>query len=224
VATRVANEFFKKFLPKELEGVKLLYIHAHGPGLLHTKQPVTTLEQIKGMKIRSTGLSAKVTESLGAVPVAMPQGQTYESLQKGVVEGTFAPMETLKGWKQGEVIKSTTDCFDVGYTTAMFVVMNLKKWNSLPADVRKAIEEVNAQWIDVHGKAWDQLDQEGREYTLGLGNKIVPLSATENDRWKKAVRPIIDEYIKEVSAKGLPAEKAVKEVESLIKQYGKTYK
>jgi TRAP-type C4-dicarboxylate transport system substrate-binding protein len=224
VATRVANEFFKKFMPKELDGVKLLYIHAHGPGLLHTKQPVTTLEQLKGMKIRSTGLSAKVTEALGAVPVAMPQGQTYEALQKGVVEGTFAPIETLKGWKQADVIKSTTDCSDIGYTTAMFVVMNLKKWNSLPADVQKVMEEVSAQWIDIHGKAWDQLDQEGRDYTLSLGNKIVSVSAAENGKWKKAVRPIIEDYIKDVSAKGLPADKAVKEVESLIKQYGKIYK
>jgi len=224
VATRVANEFFRKFMPKELAEVKLLYIHAHGPGLLHTKQPVTTLEQLKGMKIRSTGLSAKIVAALGAVPVAMPQGQTYESLQKGVVEGTFAPMETLQTWKQGEVIKSTTDCSDIGYTTAMFVVMNLKKWNSLPADVRKVMEEVSAQWIDLHGKVWDQIDQEGREYTLSLGNKIVSLSTEENNRWKKAVRPIIDDYVKEVSAKGLPAQQAVTEVENLISQYGKTYK
>jgi len=224
VATRVANEFYKKFTPKELEGVKLLYLHAHGPGLLHTKAPVTTFEQLKGMKIRSTGLSAKIVQALGAVPVAMPQGQTYESLQKGVVEGTFAPIETLKGWKQAEVIKSTTDCSGIGYTTAMFVVMNLKKWNALPADVRKVMEEVSSQWIDVHGKAWDQLDEEGRVYTLGLGNKILPLSADENTRWKKAVRPIIEEYIKDISAKGLPAQKAVTEVENLIKQYSKTYK
>lgn len=224
VATRVANDFFEKFKPKELEGVKLLYIHAHGPGLLHTKQPVATLEQLKGMKIRSTGLSSKVVEALGAVPVAMPQGQTYEALQKGVVEGTFAPMETLQTWKQGEVIKSTTDCSDIGYTTAMFVVMNLKKWNGLPADVRKVIEEVSGQWIDIHGKAWDQIDQDGRQYTLGLGNKVITLSADENVRWTKAVRPIINDYIKEVSAKGLPAEKAVKEIESLIQKYGKIYK
>ena len=224
VATRVANEFYKKFTPKELEGVKLLYIHAHGPGLLHTKTPVTTMEQVKGMKIRSTGLSAKIVEALGAVPVAMPQGQTYESLQKGVVEGTFAPIETLKGWKQAEVIKSTTDCSGIGYTTAMFVVMNLKKWSALPADVRKVMEEVSSRWIDVHGKAWDQLDQEGREYSLSLGNKIVSLSADENARWQKAVRPIIEDYIKDVSTKGLPAQKAVTEVENLIKQYSKTYK
>lgn len=224
VATRVANEFYKKFTPKELEGVNLLYIHAHGPGLLHTKAPVTTLEQLKGMKIRSTGLSAKIVQALGAIPVAMPQGQTYESLQKGVVEGTFAPIETLKGWKQAEVIKSTTDCSGIGYTTAMFVVMNLKKWNALPADVQKVMEEVSSRWIDVHGKAWDQLDQEGREYSLSLGNKIVSLSADENARWQKAVQPVIEEYIKDVSAKGLPAQKAVTEVENLIKQYSKIYK
>ncbi len=224
VATRVANEFFKKFTPKELEGVKLLYIHAHGPGLLHTKTPVANLEHLKGMKIRSTGLSAKMVELLGGVPVAMPQGQTYEALQKGVVEGTLTPIETLKGWKQAEVVKATTDCSGIGYTTAMFVVMNLKKWNALPADVRKTIEEVSAQWIDVHGKAWDQLDEEGRTYSLSLGNTIVPLSASENARWKKAVLPILDGYIKEVSAKGLPAQKAVKEVEEMIKRYSKTYK
>ncbi|MCE5283591.1 MAG: TRAP transporter substrate-binding protein [Deltaproteobacteria bacterium] len=224
VATRVANEFFKKFMPKELQGVKLLYIHAHGPGLLHTKTPVSNLEHLKGMKIRSTGLSAKVVEMLGGVPVAMPQGQTYEALQKGVVEGTLTPIETLKGWKQAEVIKATTDCSAIGYTTAMFVVMNLKKWNALPADVRKTIEEVSAQWIDVHGKAWDQLDEEGRAYSLSLGNTIVPLSASENARWKKAVLPIMDGYVKEVSAKGLPAQKAVKEAEELIKRYSKIYK
>ncbi len=75
-ATLVANEFYKKMTPAELDDVKVLYLHAHGPGLLHTKKPVTTLEQIKGLKVRSTGLSAKVVSALGGVPVAMPQGAT----------------------------------------------------------------------------------------------------------------------------------------------------
>jgi TRAP-type transport system periplasmic protein len=224
VATRVANDFFKKFKPKELEGVKVLYIHAHGPGLLHTIKPVRSLQDLKGMKIRSTGLSAKVVETLGAVPVAMPQGGTYEALQKGVVDGTFTPIETLKGWKQGEVIKYTTEASGIGYTTAMFVVMNLKKWNALPKDIQNIFEEVSGQWIDVHGKAWDQLDQEGRQYTLSLGNKIIPLSKEENARWKKAVSPIISEHIKTTNAKGLPGQQAVKEVDMLIKKYEKVYK
>ncbi len=224
IATRVANDVIRKFKPKELADVKVLYVHAHGPGLLHTKKPVNKLEELRGMKIRSTGLSAKITESLGAVPVAMPQGATYEALQKGVVEGTFAPMETIKQWKQAEVIKSTTECYGVGYTTAMFVVMNLKKWNALPKDVQKTMEEISNEWIDIHGKNWDTSDVEGRKFSLSLGNKMIPLSKEEDARWSKAVRPIIDEFTKAAESKGLPGKAVVKEIEQGIERYQKIYR
>lgn len=223
VATRVATEFYRAMKPKELDDAQVMYIHAHGPGLLHTKKPVQTLADLKGMKIRSTGLSAKVAESLGAVPVAMPQPATYEALQKGVVEGTFTPIETLKGWKQAEVIKHTTDCSSIGYTTAMFVVMNKKTWNSLPEDIRTIIEDINNEWIDVHGKAWDKSDEDGRAYTLSLGNKILPLTADEETQWSNAVRPIIDEYIQGANANNLPGDKAVSEVKRLIEHYRNVY-
>ncbi len=216
VATRVANEFYKKTKPEELSGVKVLYIHAHGPGLLHTKTPVKTLDDMKKMKIRSTGLSAKVVEALGGVPVAMPQGSTYESLQKGVVEGTFGPMEVLKGWRQAEVIKHTTDCSVVGYTTAMFVVMNLDKWNALPADIQKILSDVSDEWIDVHGKTWNEVDLNGREYTLGLKNTIIELSQEENARWKNAISPVIEDYQKEVGKKCLSGKQYVTELMELI--------
>jgi TRAP-type C4-dicarboxylate transport system substrate-binding protein len=223
VATHVANEFYAVMKPAELNDVKVLYIHAHGPGLLHTKTPVQSLKELKGMKIRSTGLSAKVTKALGGVPVAMPQGATYEALQKGVVEGTFTPIETLKGWKQAEVIKYTTNCTGVGYTTAMFVVMNLKKWNSLPKDIQKIIEGTSTEWVDVHGAVWDKGDIEGREYTLSLDNKIIQLSDDENNRWKAAVQPIINGYIQAADKKSLSGGKAVDEVKKLIEKYSKTY-
>ncbi|MGD2029147.1 MAG: TRAP transporter substrate-binding protein [Desulfobacterales bacterium] len=195
VASKVAQEFAKTFKPEELNDVKVLYLHAHGPGLLHTKTPVRKLEDLKGMKIRATGLSAKVVEALGGVPVAMPQGQTYESLKKGVVEGTFGPIEVLKGWKQAEVIKYTTECYSVGYTTTFFVVMNLDKWNALPADIQKVFETVSEKYVDVHGKVWDSTDQEGRKYTQSLGNEIISLSDEESARWRKAVEPVINDYI-----------------------------
>ena len=221
VATRVANEFYRILNPKALDNVKVLYLHAHGPGLLHTKKPVKSLEDLKGMKIRSTGFSAKVVEMLGGVPVAMPQGETYEALSKGIADGTIGPIEVLKGWKQGEVIKSTTDCYDVGYTTAFFVVMNLKKWNALSPEVRKVFEDVSREWVDVHGRAWDEADREGRAFTKSLGNQIITLSPQESARWKKAVRPAIEEYIKTAEKKGVPGGKSVKEAESLIAKYKK---
>jgi len=202
-ATRVANTFYEKFKPAELADVKVLYLHAHGPGLLHTQKPVKTLADLQKMKIRSTGLSAKVVEALGAIPVAMPQGDTYESLQKGVVEGTFGPIEVLKGWRQAEVVKYTTDCNSVGYTTAMFVVMNKDKWASLDPKIQKVIEATSRQWIDVHGKRWDEGDEEGRAYATGLGNEIIELSDDENVRWKSKIQPIINAYVSGATAKKL---------------------
>ena len=217
VASRVAQEFAKTFKPKELSDVKVLYLHAHGPGLLHTKKPVKKLEDIKGMKIRATGLSAKIVKALGGVPVAMPQGGTYEALKKGVVEGTFGPMEVLKGWKQAEVIKYTTEDYSVGYTTTFFVVMNLDKWNALPADIKKIFDEVSDKYTDVHGKVWDSTDQEGRKYTLSLGNEIISLSDEESARWRKAAEPVIKNYI----ANTPDGDKHVKKIRELIKKYSK---
>jgi len=217
VASRVAQEFAKAFKPKELSDVKLLYLHAHGPGLLHTKKPVKKLEDLKGMKIRATGLSAKIVKALGGVPVAMPQGGTYEALKKGVVEGTFGPMEVLKGWKQAEVIKYTTECYSIGYTTTFFVVMNLDKWNALPADIKKIFDEVSDKYTDVHGNVWDSTDQEGRKYTLSLGNEIISLSDEESARWRKAVEPVINDYITNTP----DGDKYVKKIRELMKTYSK---
>jgi TRAP-type transport system periplasmic protein len=217
VASKVAEAFAKTFNPKELSDVKVLYLHAHGPGLLHTKKPVKRLEDLKGMKIRATGLSAKIVTALGGVPVAMPQGDTYDALKKGVVEGTFGPMEVLKGWKQAEVIKYTTECYSVGYTTTFFVVMNLDKWNALPADIKKIFEKVSEKYTDIHGEVWDSTDQEGRKYTLSLGNKIISLLDTESDRWQKAVEPVINDYI----ANTPHGEKYVQKIRELMKKYSK---
>lgn len=92
-ATNVANAFYAKFKPTEMDDVKVLYLHAHGPGLLHTRKPVKTLADLAKLKIRSTGLSAKVVKALGGIPVAMPQGDTYESLQKGWWTAPSVPLK-----------------------------------------------------------------------------------------------------------------------------------
>ena len=224
IATKVANDFAKTMNPPELNDVKLLYIHAHGPGLLHTQKPVSTLADLQGMKIRSTGLSSKIVKSLGAVSVAMPQGDTYEALQKGVVQGTFAPVETLKGWKQGQVVKYTIDCSGIGYTTAMFVVMNKQKWEKLPQDVQKVFEDVSREWIAVAGKAWDDADDEGYKFIADLGNKVIKLTPAEAAKWEKDIEPVVDEYVKTMEGKKIPGKKAVDEIRALIKLYSKAGK
>lgn len=217
-ATKIATAITKEFNPKEVQDTKVLYIHAHGPGVLHTKKrPVQQLADLKGLKIRSTGLSAKIIKTLGALPVAMPQGDTYEALQKGTVDGTIGPIEVLKGWKQGEVIKYSTDLPGIGYTTSMFVIMNKNKWQALPDNLKKIFEDVSSEWVAVQGQAWDDADAAGRAYTLEKGNKIYALSEAESAKWKAKVKPILDDYIKKTTSKGLPGDKVVARINEMLK-------
>lgn len=221
VATMVANDYYNEYKPGELAGVKVLYLHAHGPGLLHSKKEVNQLDDLKGLKIRCTGFSAKAATALGGVPVAMGQGGAYEALQKGVVEATLAPIEVLKGWKQAEVIRYTVECYSVGYTTAMFVIMNDRKWNALPDDVKKVFEEVSQEWIAKHAEGWDKADEEGREFSLSLGNKIISLSDAESDLWAQKVRPVIDEYAAGLEGKGLKGKEYIQFISESIQKHSK---
>ena len=209
VATKVANDFYKEFKPAEVDDVHLLYLHAHGPGVVFTtKKPVRKMEDLKGLVIRSTGVGAKIISALGAEGYGASQGEAYELMAKGTVDGSFTPREVLKGWKQAEVVKYVTGCYDVGNTTSMFVVMNKNKWDSLPGDIQKAFTQVSKDWIEKHGKVWDYYDKVAIDFffSLGGGREVIELSPQEMARWvNTAVAPLISKYISEKTAMGLPA-------------------
>jgi TRAP-type transport system periplasmic protein len=211
LSTKLNNAYYQKFKPKELDGTQVMYLSGHGPGLLHTaKKQVTKLEDVKGLKIRGTGLSAKIIQHLGGAPVGMPMTDTYDSISKGVAEGVLAPFEAMKGWKLGEVCNFSILDYGASYSTDFFVVMNKAKWNSLPADVKQIIQKINEEWIEKQGKVWDEIDQEGKQLMMQPGKKIITLSKEEDARWIKAVRPILDEYVAQTKAKGLPGDEALK--------------
>jgi len=209
-ATGLVNAFYAKFKPKELDEVKILFLHAHGPGILHSKTPIAKLEDVKGKKIRATGLAAKIVQALGGAPVGTTMPETYDALRTGVAEGAMAPIEALQGWKWGEVVSSTTQNFGSAYTASMFVVMNKAKWNALPPDVQKIMDDVSKEWIVKQGQTWDEIDKEGYEFAKKRGNKVIALSKEEDARWVAAVKPILDEYAKNMKAKGLPGDEALK--------------
>jgi len=203
-ATRVANSIYEQFLPKELENTQLMYIHAHGAGLIHTRgRAVHTLADLKGLKIRSTGISAQMVKALGATPVPMPMPESYQSLQKGVVDGSANPIETNKGWKLGEVLDYVTLAYPVAYTTSFFVVMNKAKWDTIDPKDQAVIREINKEWAVKHGEAWDTSDKEGLQFFLDQGNTTVEIDPKEAARWQAAVAPMIDEYARSLDEKGL---------------------
>ena len=204
VATRVANAVLEKFNPKEVHDTHVMYLHAHGPGYIHTvEKPVHQMADMKGLKIRSTGMSTFLVKALGATPVAQSMGDTYQSLQKGVVDGSAHPLESNKGWKLGEVVKYVVTEDSVSYTTNMIVTMNKSKWNSLPPEVQKIITEINEEWAVKHGEAWDQIDVAGKEFLKEKGKEIITLSSEESQKWQAAVAPALEEYAKKLDKKKL---------------------
>ena len=210
VATEVVNTVYEKFHPKELRDTEVMYLHAHGPGLIHTKgKAVRRLEDMKGLKLRGHGTSAKVVRALGGTPVGMPMPETYQSIQKGVVEGSVYPFEANKGWKLGEVTDYITADFSAAYTTSFFVVMNKDKWKKISKKDQKIIEQINTEWTVKHGEAWDSSDMEGIIFFLNQGGQIIGLDKKEAAKWKKAVAPIIDDYVTNMKKKGIPAQKIV---------------
>ncbi|NLG12643.1 MAG: TRAP transporter substrate-binding protein [Lentisphaerae bacterium] len=209
MATEVANEFIRKFQPEELADVELMYAHAHGPGILASNEPVRTFADIQHQRLRGTGVTARAIGHLGADAVGLSQGDTYEALRKGVVQGTLCPIETLCGWKQGEVVKTVTKIPALGYTTAMFVVMNRKSWEKLPEDIRAIISEINQEWIRKHGELWDAMDAEGEAYVRDRGKEIVEFGAEDNAQAAEALRPLLDGWAAGAKAKGLPGDEAV---------------
>jgi TRAP-type transport system periplasmic protein len=209
-ATMVANGVYDRFKPKEFDDVQVMYFHAHGPGLLHTaKKPVDSLEDLKGLKIRATGNSAQLITALGGTAVAMSMPDSYQAIQRGVVNGGIYPVETNKGWKMAEVVNYMTESYSVAYTTTFFVVMNKNRWNGLPADVRQTIAEINTEWVAKHAQVWDESDLAGREEFLAKGGKIIPLSPDESKRWKGQADDMIQDYARELDSKGLDGREIV---------------
>ncbi len=210
IATNLANAAYKKFQPKELSDVKVMYFQAHGPGIFHSKKPIRKLEDLKGMKIRTTGLGTKIVSALGGTPVAMTMGEAYDALAKNVVDGATAPISALEGFKWGEVVKYTTENFRSSYSAAFFVVMNKKTWADLPPDIQKIIETINEEWIPKTGAIWEEYDKAGSSFARKLGNEMIRLSKEEEDRWVKKVAPVLENYLKEMKKKGLPGEEMLK--------------
>ena len=210
VATAVANEVYRRFKPKELSDTKVMYLHAHGPGFISTKiKAVRKMEDMKGLKLRAHGTSARVVKALGGIPVSRPMPQTYDIVKKGVVLGALFPLEAHDGWKMAEVHDYTTAAYSIGYTSTFFVVMNKDKWNALPKDIQLIIEEINNEWVVQHGEAWVSSDEVGMRSFLNKGNMMIGLSDKEADRWKRAVAPIIKDHVKLLNSKGLNGQEIV---------------
>jgi TRAP-type transport system periplasmic protein len=209
--TRLSNDFIRAFKPREFEEVKVLFLLCASPGLLHTKTPVKRLEDLKGMKVRCLGgNAARVLKTLGAVPIVIPTGDTYDALRKGIVDGVVAAWDSLETMKWGEILPYTTVSYSAAVSAQGFVVMNKSKWDSLPPALQETVDAMSAEYAEKLSRLWDEKDRNTILKWTAKNHVSIVLNSEEEARWEMAVMPLYESFIKEKSAKGLAAVEALK--------------
>ena len=208
--------------PKEFEKVKLLTLFTCPPADFMTTKPVKSLKDLKGMELRVSGTGAEAVKRLGGIPIAMPQSETPEALQKGVVKGVVSSMEILKDFNFAAYCPYATDTNLFVVTFA--VVMNQTKWNSLPADVKKVLDDLRREQAEWTGKYVDDHVKEALEWSKQKYNhQVIQLPASEKAEIPKLVKPMIDDYIKRVTGQGIAGQQVVNDLMKLKEKYEKQF-
>jgi TRAP-type transport system periplasmic protein len=208
--------------PKEFEKVKLLTLFTCPPADFMTTKPVRSLKDLKGMELRVSGTGADAVKRLGGIPIAMPQSETPEALQKGVVKGVVSSMEILKDFNFAAYCPYATDTNLFVVTFA--VVMNQGKWDSLPADVKKVIDDMKREQAEWTGKYVDDHVKEALTWSKEKYNhQVIQLPAADKAEIPKLVKPMTDEYIKRVTAQGVSGQQVINDLMKLKEKYEKQF-
>ena len=222
VGSQAAYDWYDRNIgfDKEFKDVKVVTIMVHGPGAIHTKKPVKTLEDLDGVKLRVGGGGVRMSEALGAVPLAMPAPKAYEAIQKGVADGAMFPYEAIQGFRLGELLDYHLTIPGGLYTTPFAIVMNRKKYDGLPADLKKALDKAGGvSGAKILGAGWDAADRVGLDAAKSNNGKISTISETELERWKKKIAFMNDAWIEKANKAGLNGKALLEDLRATIKKY-----
>lgn len=214
---QVHNKYLIK--ANEHRGVKLIGLHSHGPAVIHTKKPLTSLADLKGLKIRVPGgVGSLVGQVLGVTAVKLPAPKVYEALSSGVADGIFMPIETQKSFRLKEVVPNVTIMPGGLYYGSFGFIMNPAYFAKLSKADQAVIDSVSGLEFAKLGRHWDEADVVGREDALKAGTKITVASdALKNDFYAK-MKPVEEAWVKKV-AKWFDGNVALAELRKLARDY-----
>ncbi len=222
VASAVTWDLYKKYRPASFSKLKVLTMFCCAPGQIMSKVPIKSLKDLKKIEIRGTGISGKYLKAIGATPVAMPMSSVPESLQKGVVKGLISSIEVMKDFNFASLCQYVT--LTNGPTTSFAVVMNKKKWNSLPPDVKKVFEELEDEQCHWTGKFEDERCKKAIEWAKKKYNaQLFKLTDAEYKEIDEKTRFMINNYLAKTKKAGLPGKKFLDDLYALKAKYEKKF-
>lgn len=196
----------------EHKGVKVLAVFTHGPGMvLNTKKAISKADDLTGMKFRvGGGMVNEIAKTLGMNVTLKPAPESYELLSTGVMDGTLFPAESVESFKIDKVIKHATTFPGGLYNTSFVFMMNQAKYDSLPADVKKAIDEQSGEFAArMLGRGWDKVDRRGLAFMQAAGVQFTKADAGFIGAVKTKTAGLEDTWAKAAEGKGLKDAKKV---------------
>jgi len=203
VASQVLNDFYQEFRPKEFDEVKVLWMNTSPNSAIATaKKPIRRLEDLKGLTIRAPGQAGEVIKALGGTPAPTPMMEVYDALSKGVIDGEASNFETLIAFKFAEVVKYSTSVWQINNPFPFYLVMNKKSYEKLTPEVRSVFDTLVGEYKERYIMTWNAIDFIGKAFGLSKGVEFIELPPSELPKWQAAVRPVIEDYVKRMVAKG----------------------
>lgn len=218
-------DYVQKYALDEYKGIKPIFMHTTEGYVLHSNKPIKSLEDLKGLKVRSaTRINAKLLASLGATPVQMPLPQVPDALSKGLIDAAMVPWEGVPATKIHEIAKYHLDApkGSPRFSNTIFLFgMNQAKYDSLPPNLKKVIDNNSGLATSAQAGAvgFDSIVEPFSKMARDRGNTISTLSQAELERWVKASENVDDDWVKEVDAKGADGKKLLEEARALLKKY-----
>ena len=209
IGVDIGNAMYKRILNREFPGVKMIELNGCIQAFLWTKKPVRTLEDCKGLRIRTPGgHQTNYIKALGAEPVFMPLGAVYLAMETGTVDGIVTCPPLVLAFKLFEVAKhgtiATFGCVTEG------VIMNQKSWDRTPADLKPIIEEVCSNPFRTSGGLTRDVYKVMMKEIAKKGVELYNLPKKEENRWFMGFQDMTRKWVADLEKKGLPAKKVVK--------------
>jgi len=206
----------------EFADVVVLGNWVHGPGVIHTSRPVQTIEDMRGLKLRTPSrMVGQFLGILGAEPIGMPVTAIPENLSRGVIDGAVIPWEVTASLRVPELVQNHTE-FESSYpyTVTFTLSMNRERYESLPDDLRAVIDQNSGLEFSVFAGG-TQADSDGpaRQLAVDRGNNIITIPEAEVAAWRTAAQPIYDTWIADMAAQGIDGQALIDEARRLMAEY-----
>ena len=217
--TEIWDRLWEKYpvMLTEYEGVKVLSHSVNMSASIHTQKEIRVPADIKGMKIAALGDKIKLLQNVGAAPIGMPANDWYLSLEKGVIDGLFCPVGLLTD-RGIEGLVPYHLKLDMGQSGSC-IIMNMKKWNSLPPDIQSTIEQLYTWGNETINGAFNRLVEDAWAKCRSQGHTIIEPTAEEMKLWQAAVQETTQNWIKENANKG-PTQEMYEYAKKLLEVIG----